>query len=1095
MRQLSRSGAALVAILLLHTPCFAPTATAGDSPPCVDRAATIVQLRGRVDLRRAGSKAWARAERHDVLCHGDEIRTSADGRVVWQTPDDNEHRLAHGGHAKFAQSDDKRFILNLLKGLIFVLSRDSRELDIWTRFANGGPEGTEFIVGVNDGGTEFGTLDGAVLVSSSASVRRVNAGETLRVGSDGAVGAAEATAPELLPWAYFPRIVAGPLPLPDAEPAHADDADFFVRRAAARLEVGAVVDALSDLDQAAAVDASDARIDALRAIVAHVAGDQARAEALVASALRASSDSVEALLASSHVRQTADGAPLNAHAAAVRDAQRARDLDPSNGLAWTRLAEAYLAAERYQASADAALEATRVASDSGEAFTVLGFARYAQRRLDDALAAFERAMTLGSMAPHTWHGAALVLWQQGRRDEAREAAEVGLILDPADVDTRSALAKFYNAEARRMLSGEQLALAALLTPNDPTPLLVRSYLDQAAANPIAALLEYRAATQRNAGRPPTRSTFSLDPDLSTEGFGLSRMFIDTDTPALGNVALRKLLADDPLSASAHQLSADLAALEPFNQAVTVNDLWTYTLLMPSIDGSASFQRDQQLSSPVRARMPRVVTTPDTDLPLNEDGIEASISAVAGNRDNDGISTSLAFRENRHALSLGVFDNRSGGYRPNQDSHEQGRSLRFKWARDPTTSAVFDVSSFEAEKGDTVLRFFPDSYGTNLRFTEDNDAVRFGFRRHTAGVGRTRPERRGTLLGSVVLSHYDYGIDFGPFALDAAGKEHSLAVRFVLQTPDNVFDLGASVDLATTKQRTTDMPITTFRDEQRTLYAYLDHKLTELLTLTLGINLDERNGRGFDDSEINGKAALAWEPTERTTLRVAYTETPPPPVASTTRSNGHPDLERTRIAGLSQLVYPNVDRTRTRWTAVDHEFSAKVFGGIVLRERSLSRPFLLNGIEPYFLEIDERVKSAHLYWLASSFVGVAAVHERDKYAAPPGVGDFTDFATRRTTVDVNLFMGGGWSASFRVANVRQDGNFIDAGTELAYTRGDSAFTLFDARLSYRFSNGRTTIDVQADNLGDERFNYQEPEYDFATFARARTVSLAVRHWWR
>src|SRR5690606_1525314 len=194
--------------------------------------------------RREGTKAWIPANIGDVLCQGDELEARSDGQVTWRTPDGAEHRLQHelGSRVAFAApEEEKSFLHDLKKGLMFVLSRDSREIGVRTRFANGGPEGTEFVVFVDDNGAAFETLDGAVLVSSTAGAQRVAAGERLRVGPDGVMGPPDAAGPELLPWAYYPRIVAGPLPLPDAAPANAGDADFFVRRAAARLAVGAVV--------------------------------------------------------------------------------------------------------------------------------------------------------------------------------------------------------------------------------------------------------------------------------------------------------------------------------------------------------------------------------------------------------------------------------------------------------------------------------------------------------------------------------------------------------------------------------------------------------------------------------------------------------------------------------------------------------------------------------------------------------------------------------------------------------------------------------------------------------------------------------------
>jgi hypothetical protein len=301
------------------------------------------------------------------------------------------------------------------------------------------------------------------------------------------------------------------------------------------------------------------------------------------------------------------------------------------------------------------------------------------------------------------------------------------------------------------------------------------------------------------------------------------------------------------------------------------------------------------------------------------------------------------------------------------------------------------------------------------------------------------------------------------------------------------DVGASVNLAASDERTTFTPFTKLQDEQRAVYVYADRKLGDSLSLTLGVNIDERSGRGFDGRELNGKAAIVWEQNESTTWRLAYGESPAPPVASTTRTNGQPDLERTRLAGFGQLVYPNVDRTRTRWGAIDHWFSENVFGGIALRERSLLRPFLVNGVEPNWVDIDERVANAHLYWLPSSRLSLAASYETDAYAAQPGLSDFTEFETDRLTLDVNYFVGPRLTASFRAAGVRQHGNFITR-PGARYAPGKSVFAVFDAGLSYRLPNLRGILDLRIDNLFVERFSYHEPEYDQLSYVRARTAFL-------
>jgi hypothetical protein len=89
------------------------------------------------------------------------------------------------------------------------------------------------------------------------------------------------------------------------------------------------------------------------------------------------------------------------------------------------------------------------------------------------------------------------------------------------------------------------------------------------------------------------------------------------------------------------------------------------------------------------------------------------------------------------------------------------------------------------------------------------------------------------------------------------------------------------------------------------------------------------------------------------------------------------------------------------------------------------------------------------------------------------------------------MGRVFSTRFRVARVRQDGNFITE-PDVSYAPGNSEFSVLDAGVSYRLRNRRTLVDLRVNNLSDKRFRYQEPEYDQLTFVPARTVSLTVQY---
>ncbi len=113
-------------------------------------------------------------------------------------------------------------LIDLIRGVIHVISRDPRSLRFTTPYANAGLEGTEFDIRVTDEErrTEIAVLEGVVVVTNPM-------GE-IKVPSDFVASAREGEVPvaraivepiELMRWAsYFPEIFATDLPEPDQDP-------------------------------------------------------------------------------------------------------------------------------------------------------------------------------------------------------------------------------------------------------------------------------------------------------------------------------------------------------------------------------------------------------------------------------------------------------------------------------------------------------------------------------------------------------------------------------------------------------------------------------------------------------------------------------------------------------------------------------------------------------------------------------------------------------------------------------------------------------------------------------------------------------------
>jgi len=448
---------------------LAPVAHA--APACSDWNAELTVVEGAVDVKRDGDAIWRNAISGAALCYGDAIRVKASSRATLTLPDHSTLRLDENTTITLtAPEQTGGSLIDLLRGVIHIISRDPRSLKFTTPYANAGLEGTEFDIRVNEheSQTEVVVLEGKVAVSTPSGNLGVPSGQ-IAVARAGQPPTAEPLREpiELMRWTgHYPRIIDQSLPAADEPAPPMADAEFFAKRAAARLETARVDAAAGDLEVALKLEPAQPMALALRAIMASSRADHDAAIRLATAATNAPNASAEAWLALSYAQEGVgdlEGSSASAsHAAAM---------EPDNALALSRMATLALARGDIRAGIDLATRAARLAPQRVEPVTVLGFAYLSQLHSAQARSAFERAVKLEAAAPLPHLGWGLALIQSGEMITGRQQIEVAVALDPTNSLARSYMGKVYEAEKREKLPGSQLELAKRFDPLDPTPWL------------------------------------------------------------------------------------------------------------------------------------------------------------------------------------------------------------------------------------------------------------------------------------------------------------------------------------------------------------------------------------------------------------------------------------------------------------------------------------------------------------------------------------------------------------------------------------------------------------------------------------------------
>jgi tetratricopeptide (TPR) repeat protein len=709
---------------------------------------------------------------------------------------------------------------------------------------------------------------------------------------------------------------------------------------------------------------------------------------------------------------------------------------------------------------------------------VLGFAYLTQVKTTESRAAFEKAIELDQADPLSRLGMGLAKIRGGDLQAGGREIEIAASLDPNNSIVRSYLGKTYFEEKRSDLAGREYAIAKQLDPKDPTPYFYNGIRKQTINRPVEALHELQKAIELNDNRAVYRSRLLLDEDLAARSASLGRIYNDLGFQQLGLVEGWKSVNTAPANYSAHRLLADLYAALPRHQIARVSELFQSQLLQPL--NITPVQPELAVSN-----LFILEGAGPADLSFNEfnplflrNRLAVQASGVVGNNDTWGDDIAQSGVWNNISYSLGQFHYETDGFRDNNDQDLDLYNAFVQVSLTPKTSILGEYRYSDTETGDLELTF-TESFVPTQREEETIKELRFGLRHAFTP--------RSNLFASFIYqdAELDTVVFPGFFEIEGDFDVYVGEIRYIYQSERfNITGGGGHRHQDETK-RDLGFPDVDTDTKFTNAFAYAQIALHQSLSVTLGASGDflDAGESGEDRDQFNPKLGLIWNPIPSTTLRAAVFRTLEKPRAS--QRNTNPTLEPTQVAGFNQFFLgAEGDREWRYGIAIDQKLPHNFYGGAEFSVRDIDAQLIdETGLAPVVIhrDWDEYQFRAYLNWtpfdqLALSTEYLFEKFKREENGGFLGAEEFKELRTHRAPIGARYFHPCGFSAGAKATYVYQDGDFLvdDGFGGFTIEDGDDQFWILDAAISYRLPKRYGLISLEAKNLLDNEFHFQDTD---------------------
>ena len=1062
-----------------------------DPTPEANWVAKVVSIQGNVWVRKPMDRQWQVVNLDDHFLAGDEIQVGRNSRAAFVLCNDSTLRVDQQTTLVFSEAKPKKpLLMELIAGTVHFFSRIQRSLHLTTPFVNGAVEGTEFVVRVETDQATITLIEGRMTVSNPQGSARLWPNQAVTVLADQPPVQMAIVHPwDAVHWAlYYPAVIDfKPADFPCEEqwcaaarqsveawrrgdlteafetvskvPEAIDHPRLQLYRAALQLAVGRVDEATAALDQVRLSAAQPSDALSLLAVIAVVQNRKEAARQLVEQAAAAASTGSGADMAGAYVHQAFFD--LEAALASVRTAVQK---EPHNALAWARLSELSLARGERTQALSAARRAAVLRPDLAHTMTVLGFAYLAQIKTAQAKQSFAEAINFDSASPMARLGMGLVKIRDGQLAEGRGEIEIAACLDPGNALIRSYLGKAYYEEKRDDPAKVQLAAAKKLDPADPTPWFYDAIRKQSINRPVEALHDLQTSIDLNDNRAVYRSRFLLDEDLAVRSAGIGQIYRDLGFQQLALVQGWKSVNADPTNYSAHRFLADNYSALPRHEIARVSELLQSQMLQPLnvtpiqpslaetkrfiLDGTEPSAPGFNEFSPLFLRNRLALQT----------------SGVVGSQSTWGDEIAFSGLYDRYSFSFGQFHHETDGFRDNNDHKSNIYNFFAQVNATPEVSLMAEFRYSDKENGDLPLRFSGDFF-EDSRQEADQRSLRLG--------GRYSPNQRNDILGTVITSQIDsQDFDFG----DIYGQEemgYMAEIQHLFR--GDRFNLISGIGFFHSDSDFTDMfageaepLVSEARVDHTTPYIYSYILVPENVTWTLGASMDFFDGK-VKEELFNPKIGVTWNLTPTTTFRAA--------AFRTFKRNLIADqtLEPTQVAGFNQF-YDDANRTKA-WrygAAIDQELGLNLFAGLEYAERDMEISYTDFDLQIHSVGWDEQAGRIYLFWTPHKWIsaGVEYVYSRfERDGTFVGEELFTILETHKLPLSVNFFHPSGLFLRLKATYIDQEGEF---GWPRFFPTesGSDQFWVADAALGYRLPKRCGIFSLEAKNLFDQGFQFQD-----------------------
>ena len=910
----------------------------------------VKELQGVVEVLYPGTTQWASAQVGQILRPSCHLRTGANSRAALLWSDQSVVPVGPSTEIEILspQSQQQQCGLHLVRGVISFFHRDKPgQIQVITRGAMAGVEGTEFVLAVNDADrTTLSVIDGKVRLANSAGSLLLTNGEQAVVDP----GQAPARAPgfianNLLQWCfYYPAVLdINDLPLTAQEaqgmgaslaayragdlqaalaqfPANANSDAALVYHAALMLSVGEVAGAEDALNS---LHGGDERIQRL-------AG--ALRELIAAVKRQPNPSTVEPKLASEFLARSyyeqSRAVPGVSLERALDFAKQAAGLDPQFGFAWARVAELEFSFGRTDRAMDALDTGLSLAPRNAQAMALRGFLLAGQNRAAMAIMWFNEALAVDSSLGNAWLGRGLCRIRVRDFAGGREDLLVAAAIEPQRAELRSYLGKAYSDSWQYRRATTEFQRAKQLDPNDPTAWLYSALMNQERNRINDAIRDLEKSQELNDNRSVYRSQMLLDQDKAVRSANLATMYADAGMFDVSVNEASRAVSYDYGNYSAHLFLAD--SYQQLNDPNEINlryetpaesEYLVANLLAPVGAGLLS----PTISSGEYSRLfqqdgPGVVS----DTVYLSRGAWTQSGALFGTYGDFSYDFEGDYR----------FD---PGQWANNDVEQRNLSLIVKQQLTPKDMVYFNVQQYQADFGDLLQYYRPQTQvNPDVRYREKQNpnlavgynhewapgvhTLFFGARLNdtasfTNGMGAALLAVHAPLATSPITSLDSVAMDqnfinrvnlySGELQQIFEGPEHTTIIGTRLQYGDyktgNLQDsAGLFIFNTPAAQQSIDSTFKRFSG-----YAYHQWQIIDPLQLIAGIDYDYLSfpevfgaapvsGVEKDEQQFSPKAGFVFTPLAGTTVRFAYTRS----LAGASIDQSY-QIEPSQVAGFIQ----------------------------------------------------------------------------------------------------------------------------------------------------------------------------------------------------